>query len=502
MKGKVAIFLMVIFLLSLMPLAFAQRDNRQIGRAGEGRPILNETLGESNFSVGLGPKVPQPGQVVRNRLNVCVAFLKKNNIADTPGVTCTRLLRKELECTQFLGERGVENPTEKCDALFKESTQPVKERAFLKNVIAKKLAEWQLKKMDQLVKKRAGAASFIEKLNDNQTAVFAHLPRAQQKKILEMGEEALKELNKFQLRIKKKDMLFKKRTIIRERLEETKERFRIAKEAYQNVSKNYKEKWQLFLENKEKLKVCEDSASTECAEQKERVMEHAQQIVVNGANMLINHLSKIKSKVESSEEVNETEAQAVIAKIEQTIFELQKAVIEAEAAQTKEELKDAAKKISNIWKGFKHRERLYAVKVVHAKVWGLLQRSEHLEQRLDATLAHMEESGIEVGSVQTKVDEFSAKVSGAKEKVTKAEKIWRSLQQAKTIDDDSAGSIEEFKRLTKEAHEELKAAHKLLVEIIKEIKDKGSFVLPEDEVESEEDLNSDEVYEVVEEIKG
>ncbi|RMF55070.1 hypothetical protein D6745_03230, partial [Candidatus Woesearchaeota archaeon] len=500
-RKQIAIFTLLIFLMSIIPTSFAREDMSIETR------IKAPNAQNIKPQPQLTAKNPQLAQVkkVENRLRVCFDFLKKNSLSDTPLLTCNKLIRKEISCVDFLKEKGIDEPLEKCDKFFKKSAQIIKDRPYLAKDVASAVAEPRLKKLDKLVASHPKVVDFVKNLPEEKAKVFLHLPRAEQKKLL--GEDtynAEKELSKFKLKKVKKSMLFKKRIISPSKVKKAEEEFKLAEEAYKKANKAYKEKKSLFLSVKEQLKNCKGVDTTKCNDLREKVKEHAKDFLINAADMAIEHLKKIKHKVESSEEIDEAKADEIITEIDNTISKLEDVKSQVEAADTKEEIQKAAQAINRIWKGIKHKEKLHAARLVHAKVWNIIKRSEHLEERLDFALANMEEQGISIDNIEPKVNEFSEKIAFAKDNYEKAKELFKQAEGLKTenpTEDERTQVLElvtEARQLLRDAHESLKEAHTILMEIIREIKAQGGELQSEEEPE-EEGLGKDEVYEVVEE---
>ena len=359
-------------------------------------------------------------------------------------------------------------------------------------LVAAKAAEWRVKNLERLSDKSPRIQNLIENIPEEKLNVFLHLSRAEQKKMLEQGtQNAIKAMQKLKLKPVNKSMLFKKRIIAANRLRQAEQNYLRARQNYLKSLNSYRQVKTQFLEAKERLRECKDVDSEECNELRERAQNHSVEMIVNSANMIIEHLNKIKEKVESSETMDTERAEEIISEIDGYISELEDAIEQAEAAETKDEIKDAAKTVSKIWIRIRNRERLHAASVVKARVWGIMKRSEHLEERLDSTLAKMEEQGINVEDIDAKVDEFSAKIDEAKSKYEQAQDL---MDQAYLEEDKEnlKETVDEVKQLINEAHELLKEAHTLLVEIVKDIKSAGGEITPEEETEEGE-------YEVVEE---
>ena len=358
--------------------------------------------------------------------------------------------------------------------------------------IAAKTEEWRIRTTQRITSKIGSAEQFMEKLSEEQNNIFLHLSRAQQKGILAMdNESALQVMEKFSLKLVNKSLMFKKRVIAQEKLRIAENNYLKAKQNYLMAMNSYKEAKGLLLQEKKMLKQCTDSETEECIQFRERAESHSREMIVNSANMMIEHLNKIKEKVNSSEEIDEGRAEEIISEINDYTSELEDAIAQAEAAETKDEIKEVAKTVSKLWIGIRDREKLHAASVVKARVWGIIKRSEHLEQRLFSTLAKMEEQGINVTEIDLKVDEFSGKIDEARIKYENAQE----LMDGAYLEEDKENLkeiVDEAKQLINEAHELLKEAHTLLVEIVRDIKAAGGEITPETE-DDEDD------YEVVEE---
>jgi len=352
-----------------------------------------------------------------------------------------------------------------------------------------------VKNIDVLSKKASNAEEFVKQLSEEDAKKFLTLPRAMQMKLLEKSkEESEKILGNLELKSVKKTDLFKKRVVPIARVLSSEKAFNLAKEEFNKISEIHKEKKQIFEEIKEKIKSCKDKDTEECKELRKQADENAKQFIISGAEKIIEHLNKLKTKIDSSEEINEEKAKEIVSEINLVIEKLEATIKEVENAKTKEEIKESAKKIHIIWKEFSSKERIHTFELVHSKVWNILKRSEHLEKRLENTLSKMKEKGIDISSLDQKVDEFSSKILSAKDKFTQAEEI---LKQARLLGSDQDSTkikelIDKARDLLRQAHNEIKEAHKILQEIIKEIKSKGQ------EVEKETLESTDSKEEVVE----
>lgn len=331
----------------------------------------------------------------------------------------------------------------------------------------------------------------VQELSKEKQEVFARLSRAEQKKVLESAN--LKQImNQYQLKKVEKVLLFKQRVIAKEQINKAIESYKEAKEDYIEKTKTYNETKKEFNENKNKLKECKNQDTEECKALEALVLKDAKEFLTNGVNMLIDHLKQIREKVASSETMEADKANEITTSIDSKISELEAELKDIETAQTKEELKEVSKKIQKIWADFKHKERLYVAKLIHAKVWGILERSKHLEQKLENIITKMKEKEIDVSDIDEEVSQFSEKIDEAKTKYEEGKKILDAAYAAKDTASDKKGIVAQIKEaeiLLKESKEALKEANSILSKIIHEIRSKGGEI---------NDTTMEDEYEIIE----
>ena len=336
----------------------------------------------------------------------------------------------------------------------------------------KEIREYQAKRLEKIESK-------IENLTDDEIKKAAKLGREKVKELstLSPGEMKMK-LAAINLRA-----AVSKRNIAEASLKAAGDRYNLAKERFAEKRAVIQEKKQGFDEIKDKYIACRNDTGTNCTAIKETALNRSREIITSHADMLINHLNKIKEKVSSNANINDTDAEKIIADIDAAIAELEAAKAAASSAATKDEIKAAAENVRNIWKKAEHRAAMHAYRVVRAAVGEIIVRSEKLEKKLDKLLDYAESRNISVAEIQAKADEFSAKISSAKAKFSESQAKFQeaiALRKNATADanvtgDESApiiNKVKEARALAKDAHNDLKDAHVILKEIAKAIRNK------------------------------
>ena len=178
------------------------------------------------------------------------------------------------------------------------------------------------------------------------------------------------------------------------------------------------------------------------------------------------------------------------------ISEVAQIKAEAEAAATKEQVKEASKKLREIWSRLKHIIDLHAKRLVAARVEGIINKGLVLEKKLDNVLEKAKEKGLDA-DVSAEMSIFSEKIALSKDKYTQAQaKLSEALDlrsKGEAADSEKIKSImNEANQLLKEARDALKEAHDALKTIVKKIK--GSM--------PEADLSADVEVEVEQEAEA
>ena len=492
-KGFV-VFMAVMFVMSMASAAFAQDDVDSPGMTDDSVNIVSNIRAQ--------PVRSDTPMVVSNdvRMDNCVEFLSNNNLDDRPQITCARLLKQEMNCVELMKRKGVDDAVAMCGKMFAGTGVVAVNRVTATNMGGDVSAPRGaiLKRSDKASPK---LHTFVEGLADDEVDMFARLSRAEQNKILNMDTDAgMKRIDDYELRPVKKSMLFKKREIAKSKVDTAKQRFERAKNEYARVNNAYKENKKLFLQTKEKLKECEDVETDDCNVLRNQTQEHAKEYIINGAKMAIEHLNKIREKVEIAEGMDEESAAEIIADIDEAISELEAAIEKVENAETKEQVQEGARDVAKVWNRVKHAEKVHVAKIVHSGMWNIIKKSEQLEKRLEDARARIHDACVDADSIDTKITEFSEKIASAKDKFNESEELIEEAREMKTDDPDEAeieavkALVAEARELLRLAHEDVKDASKLLSGIIREIHACGGSMSSDID---EEGLASDEVYEIV-----
>ena len=302
------------------------------------------------------------------------------------------------------------------------------------------------------IKAEAGAKE-DHGLKDNKSEMLKSIKVVKIKKAEELGERKISQARLNQ---------------VKEMFDKAKDEFKEAKEGFDNERKKLKE-------------------SIEKKDQKASV-EHARNYLLNAADAMISHLEKIKAKVQENENIANGAEAKIIAGIDVQISEINAIKADVQAASTKEQVKESAKKIRDKLGSIKRLSEMYSERVVAARVEGIVNQEAVLEKRLDNVLEKAKEKGIEV-NVSADISAFSEKISAAKYKYGQAHANISEAIELKEKGEPAESNeikvlIDNAKSLLNEARDAIKESHEILKRIVKKIKK----VLPDAGISSDAEV--------------
>ena len=254
------------------------------------------------------------------------------------------------------------------------------------------------------------------------------------------------------------------------------DRLKIMRENIKEIRHNIKEKRQDIKEfrgdmkdmRKDRLDIFEDAKKLRKAGNTTGSIDKFKEFLLASADQWILEVEFVKGKVNNST-MNASVKAEIDALADAKINELESIKTEINAATTKEQLKEAAKKLRKA--RAESARRWLNLRVLLARIQGQTRIAENLEKRLDALSDKATEKGV---NISADVDSFNAKVNLAKDKDGQVQdKLLEALSLMKVSgenNDEVKGLLDETKNLLKEAHDALKEAHQILKDIISKLK--------------------------------
>ncbi|MBS3147699.1 hypothetical protein J4219_02330 [Candidatus Woesearchaeota archaeon] len=237
------------------------------------------------------------------------------------------------------------------------------------------------------------------------------------------------------------------------------------------------------------LKECRGKRTDDCAQKRSEAKLSVKASLIKAADSVLELLGKTKARLAES---NAPGKDAAIADLDLQITAVTQAKATVETlneTSTRADIQRAAKDLRSAINDARESLRAGAHKLVALRLGGVIQKSEHLENRLENALAKLESQGVDTSTVN--LDAFEAKLDTAASLHVEAMASYDAAQSAS-----GKAKSEAMKTATqklRDSHKALKEAHKILQEMLKELKALrgGNQALNEASSEESEDDEED-----------
>lgn len=262
---------------------------------------------------------------------------------------------------------------------------------------------------------------------------------------------------------------FNKRKLKEEIKIEASEKFKKAEVEFKLKSDNSQE-----LEAKIKmLKECKEDNSNECQELKRNAIDHSKKYLINLIDRIIAYLEKLEARIESSEEISTGTAQFSLEEIKALKEQLVSIKAEVEAATTKDQIIELSNKLRILLENkIKVNAKLHLEKLRLFKIGEIIERSEHLQLKLNEVLEELKEEGNFTEDVDDLIAKFNTLLDDAKVNYYAAVELFAKAKDVRDSNPEEAKKlILEAHAKLKTSHQDLQEAHSVLVKLYKLVKD-------------------------------
>jgi len=445
------ILVLMVFLVSMVPLAMA--------RYGDSRDDINDNREDSRGSDDDNSSDDSLDDVGGHRFaNVteCVADYKER----MPNVNETKIKAA-------------------CEYAFK-----------VREVLAPKFGDNLPRVQRFIVQNQDQIEDWLEKLDDKSADMIQKLDRSRLKECLNNTDKCKEKIKDWKVKVEKVKDRVREREIEKDKFLEANNKFLRAKNQYLQMKNLHLKVRSEFLDLKKQLAKCEKKGEDNCTKLEEQLMDKAKEDLTALADRIIQHLEKIKSKIEAADNLNETDAEVMIDKIDDYISQLEDAKDAIDGSDTQKELKEAAQDLKDLWNDMDYYAKRYAERVIHAYTKGVFVRSELLETKLEDVLKRLENKSINISGMEDLLDNYSHYIDLARAKMDNASDLFNKAKDLRAAGNESGAKakLEQAKNLTEEAHQALTQAHTILMDLVHKINAKGASFDP-DEIDEDDNIS-------------
>ncbi len=206
-----------------------------------------------------------------------------------------------------------------------------------------------------------------------------------------------------------------------------------------------------------RIRECKKENTEECKKKFKDFKGDAKNYYGNMLNVAENHINRLKEMLSENTALSDADAAKISGDIEIKLSEVAKlrsAVNGIIDTTTKEELRKVQDEIKKLMSEIKEFSQKITQMKTKMKFGGVLEKTKHLEERLDNILSKAKESGVDTAKIEGLINSFKEHVKNAQDYFGKITSLGNK----------------EATELMQKAHQELKEAHKILVGIHKELK--------------------------------
>jgi chromosome segregation ATPase len=224
-----------------------------------------------------------------------------------------------------------------------------------------------------------------------------------------------------------------------------------------------------LLKNKDKLKDCKNTNTTECDDLRVEIKLNAQETLLSTADHILDVLAKLKEQVQANEQISAEDKDKMVSDIDAKMKEVQDArdkIAALDENSDKSDIQDATQAIREAWKDSRASIKARAAQLAWGEMKAVTDAVMRMSEKLDTTIANYKAKGVDVSSTETLKTTFDSQLEAANTHLTAAKDAYLGITvdnvdaKAKTVRDELQA-----------ARTSLKEAHVTLKEITKNLRD-------------------------------
>lgn len=239
-----------------------------------------------------------------------------------------------------------------------------------------------------------------------------------------------------------------------------------AKAKYQQVRAQYQKEVKTYKNTRQSLiKAKERYRKLKNAKNKKALEDQSRAFLEKAIKSLIKKLESVKTWVENKHGLTDTEKEVIISDINNDIEWLNNRLPKIQNA-TPTQIKEEAKKIREYWKNHKIKIKKITGKTLSHRIAYVIKKAETFSGKIEGRIEALNSNGVDTTNLEVWLGDFNKKLEIAKEKYEAAKNSFQSISSLSNTNN----LFSEGHKFLKEADQYLREAHKILVKIVKEMK--------------------------------
>ncbi len=263
------------------------------------------------------------------------------------------------------------------------------------------------------------------------------------------------------------------------------------KEKIEDLRNATKESRDELRNSRKELSDCRQNKTDNCRNLNIAVRQNYKVYLSNEADRVLALIDRAIAKVDNSTLSEEQKANLndLLANNKDVVDAVKVKLVALEDNASKEDYKSISMELKKAWTN-SNKALKYGGSILLGNRYGfVIKKAEHLQTRLNKVLDKFRSQGNDVSTLSASVEEFNSYIELAKKDVDQAKELLKSVVVDGSVKEEKS-ELQQARDLYKKAQDELRQAHNILKEIVKNIKEQkdGNSVLES----TKEDFNVDE----------
>lgn len=240
----------------------------------------------------------------------------------------------------------------------------------------------------------------------------------------------------------------------------------VAKTSYNNVKKQYAKEVTFYKDAKKNFKNARSKFNqVKNAKNKTEYVASAKEYLKTVINVFISKLETVKKWVSNNPAIADTDKTKIISEIDADISWLKSELGSIDTA-TLSQIKEKAKEVREYWRRHKVTIKHIVGQIHAARINFMLNKADGFSEKISSKIGELKDAGIDTSKLEELLDDFNEKITLAKEKYESAKGKFGDITSVNGAD----SLFIEGNKFVKEANTYVKDAHKILKQIVAEMK--------------------------------